>query len=162
MIASFSIKIKGIQASLAPGIHLFLLIINLSYNLCSSLGETHRPSLAVWHFLVFILFIKTLYKPALLSIRQYNLGRHYLHVNPQVKVPIRTEYFFEINALHYRQWGSPHTHLHHTRYQRKMATANLWRHSRGKSHPGVCGLGALTIWDSPISAFPPGGLTPWS
>ena len=26
-----------------------------------------------------------------------------------------------VNTVHYRQWGSPHTHSHHARYQRKVA-----------------------------------------
>lgn len=70
----FSITINGIWATLAPGTQLFPLIIILSYNLGSSLSETHRLLFCNISLYLFF-FIKILYKLTLISIRQYILGR---------------------------------------------------------------------------------------
>lgn len=60
-------------------------------------------------------------------------------------MPSRTGGFHEIIILHYRQWGSPHTHLHHARYQRNLTVENIQRHSNSKRHFGDKALEAFPI-----------------
>lgn len=130
----------------------FSLIIKLSYNICSSLDETHRPRLCSMSLYLF-LFIKTLHKLTLLSIRQYNLVKNHLLDVPQIKMGSRLGCFPAINTLLYRKWGGLCISTHSMPDPEKIAGANLWRHSRSKRHSQVCRLGALPVRDLPISSF---------
>lgn len=116
----------------------------------------------MWHSLVLFFIPQTLFKLALLlSLRQYNVRRNHLHNNPQAKMPNSAGYFYEIKHTALQAVGNlPHSHPHSTRYQRKMAAANVWRHSRRRRHSGVCGLRALPIRDSPIKGSPRVGWYP--
>lgn len=59
--------------------------------------------------------------------------------------------FHEAITVHYRQRGSPHAHLHHGRYIRKITMTDMRRHTSSKKQSRDKAPRAVPFWDTVIS-----------